>query len=126
MAGCRDRDTNHVVAEVVPGTDRETLQSFVQDHVASGATVYTDDAGGDRGMPFNHSAVRHTIGEYVKGEIHTNGVESFWSMLKRGYMGTYHKMSHRHLSRYVNEFAGCHNARKQDTVDQMWARFEPW
>ena len=50
---------------------------------------------------------------------HTNGIESFWAMLKRGYHGTYHKMSRKHLDRYVAEFAGRHNLRPLDTKDQM-------
>ena len=50
---------------------------------------------------------------------HTNGIESFWAMLKRGYVGTYHKMSSKHLHRYVNEFSGRHNIRTADTIDQM-------
>ena len=50
---------------------------------------------------------------------HTNGVESFWSMLKRGYHGVYHHMSPKHLQRYVDEFAGRHNIREMDTIDQM-------
>ena len=52
-------------------------------------------------------------------QAHTNGIESFWSMLKRGYHGTYHKMSRQHPGRYVNEFSGRHNARSEDTLDQM-------
>ena len=59
------------------------------------------------------------MSEYVKGKAHTNGVESFWSMLKRAHMGTFHKMSPKHLDRYVTEFAGRHNIREADTVDQM-------
>ncbi len=51
--------------------------------------------------------------------VHVNGVESFWSLLKRGYHGTFHKMSPKHLHRYVHEFAGRHNTRDWDTVDQM-------
>ena len=52
---------------------------------------------------------------------HTNGVESFWAMLKRGYHGVYHRMSAKHLQRYVNEFSGRHNVRDRDTIDQMQA-----
>ena len=59
------------------------------------------------------------VGEYVRGKAHTNGVESFWSMLKRGYQGTFHHFSEKHLDRYVGEFAGRHNDRDTDTVDQM-------
>lgn len=55
------------------------------------------------------------------GMAHTNGIESFWSLLKRGYKGTYHKMSAKHLQRYVNEFSGRHNVRTRDTLDQMAA-----
>ena len=57
----------------------------------------------------------------MNGQAHTNGVESFWGMLKRGYHGTYHRMSHKHLQRYVNEFAGRHNIRPLDTIHQMRA-----
>ena len=84
------------------------------------AMVYTDGEAGYVGLP-RHEAVKHTIGEYVRGQAHTNGIESFWSMLKRGYYGTYHKMSPQHLDRYVGEFAGRHNQRPADTVDQMAA-----
>ena len=55
----------------------------------------------------------------MRGQVHTNGVESFWSMLKRGYIGIYHKMSPKHLDRYVTEFEGRHNDRQSDTIDQM-------
>ncbi len=55
----------------------------------------------------------------MRDGVSTNGIESFWSMLKRGYHGTYHHMSAKHLDRYVTEFAGRHNVREADTVDQM-------
>ena len=61
------------------------------------------------------------MGEYVNGQAHTNGIESFWSMLKRGHYGTYHRMSPKHLDGYIAEFAGRHNDRSRDTVDQMRA-----
>lgn len=63
--------------------------------------------------------MRHSVGEYVRGMAHTNGVESFWAMLRRGYHGVYHKISIKHLQRYVNEYAGRHNLRELDTIDQM-------
>ena len=84
-----------------------------------GAKVFTDDAGAYEGMPFDHEAVNHSAGEYVRGMAHTSGVESFWSMLKRGYQGTFHHFSEKHLDRYVGEFAGRHNDREADTIDLM-------
>ena len=115
----KDRKTNSVSAAVVGNTDAKTLQGFVGEHAAKGATVYTDDHGGYHGMPFKHETVKHSISEYVNGMAHTNGIESFWSMFKRGYHGTYHHMSAKHLGRYVTEFSGRHNDRTSDTVDQM-------
>ena len=63
--------------------------------------------------------MKHSVSEYVNGQAHTNGIESFWAMLKRGYHGVYHKMSVKHLNRYVNEFTGRHNVRPLDTMKQM-------
>ena len=119
VVGAKDRDTNRVSAAVVKGTDAKTLQGFVGNHAAKGATVYTDDHGGYQGLPFEHETVKHGISEYVNGMAHTNGIESFWALLKRGYHGTYHHMSEKHLQRYVNEFSGRHGVRAQDTIDQM-------
>ena len=119
VVGAKDRATNRVVAKAVEGTDKETLQGFVKDSADPHATVYTDEAGADETLPFAHAAVKHSVSEYVRGKAHTNGVESFWSMLKRGYVGTYHKMSPKHLQRYVNEFSGRHNVRMADTLEQM-------
>ena len=118
VAGVKDRATNHVAAQVVEHTDRRTLQGFVAEHAKPGARVYTDEHGAYQGLP-NHETVRHSVGNYVNGMAHTNGVENFWSMLKRGYHGVYHYMSPKHLQRYVDEFAGRHNIREMDTIDQM-------
>ena len=71
------------------------------------------------GDGIRHGAVNHSAGEYVRGQAHTNGVESFWSMLKRGFHGTYHRISSKHLHHYVAEFAGRQGVRDMDTVDQM-------
>ena len=121
VVGAKDRETNRVSATVVSNTDAKTLQGFVSDHAVEGATVYTDDHGGYQGMPFEHETVRHSISEYVNGMAHTNGIESFWALLKRGYHGTYHHMSEKHINRYVGEFSGRHNDRSKDTLDQMQA-----
>ena len=68
---------------------------------------YTDSHPGYPGIAdsYHHFSVAHSRGEYVRDEIHTNGIESFWSLLKRGYVGVYHYMSFKHLHRYANEFA---------------------
>ena len=120
VAGVKDRATGRVSAAVVPGTDGPTLRRFVADRTDWLAAVYTDEHPSYAGLP-NHRTVKHTVGEYVDGQAHTNGIESFWSMLKRGYHGTYHQMSGKHLDRYVGEFAGRHNARPLDTIDQLRA-----
>ncbi len=121
MAGAKDRETNRVSATVIQRTTQEELEEFIQDRVEPGSTVYTDDHGGYNRlwMDFEHTSVRHSVREYVKGQAHTNGIESFWAMLKRGYYGTYHRMSEKHLQRYVDEFSGRHNMRQLDTIDQM-------
>ena len=119
VVGAKDRITNKIKAAVVKVTDAKTLQGFVIATTLAGATVYTDDAAAYRGMPFDHASVRHSVGEYVDGMAHTNGIESFWSMLKRAHKGVYHKMSAKHLQRYINEFAGRHGVREHDTIDQM-------
>ena len=119
VAGAKDRATNKVHAEVVEATDAKTLQGFVANHAAPGATVYTDEAAAYKGMPFEHESVRHGSGEYVKDMAHTNGMESFWATLKRAHKGVYHKISPKHLDRYVKQFAGKHNSREADTITQM-------
>ena len=122
VAGAKDRATNEVRAKVVKATDAETLQGFVADHAASGATVYTDEHSAYKGIPYDHGTVRHSAHEYVNGVFgHTNGIESFWATLKRAHKGVYHKISPKHLQRYIDGFAGKHNVRNQDTIDQMGA-----
>ena len=119
VIGIKDRNTGKVSAQAVDNTSKETLQSFVVRHVEGAATVYTDDAMAYNGLPLNHDSVKHFVSEFVRGIVHTNGIESFWSMFKRGYKGIYHKMSYKHLDRYVKEFEQRHNIREMDTIEQM-------
>ncbi len=95
------------------------LRGFAASAAAQGATVYTDDHKGYLGIPHPHETVRHSVSEYVSGMAHTNGIESFWALLKRGYHGTFHHISPKHLQRYVAEFATRHNLRPQDTATMM-------
>ncbi|MCY3705630.1 MAG: IS1595 family transposase [Gammaproteobacteria bacterium] len=118
VVGAKDRDTNKVAAKVIDSTDKATLQGFVQKHAAPDAKVYTDDTSAYKSLG-NHEAVKHSVGEFVKGMAHTNGMESFWATLKRAHKGTFHRLSAKHLQRYVNEFAGRHNIRDMDTIRQM-------
>ena len=120
VAGIKDRKTRQVSARVMEATKADDLQGFVRDHAVAGATLYTDDAGAYQGMSdYDHESVKHSVSEYVRGQAHTNGIESFWSMLKRGYHGTFHHISEKHLHRYVNEFATRHNLREEDTIAMM-------
>ena len=124
VVGAKDRETNQVRAQAIQRTNAATLVPFVEDTAAPGATVYTDDAAAYRSLPtmFNrlhHESVNHSVGEYIRGQAHTNGIESFWSMFKRAYKGTFHKLSPKHLDRYIQEFAAKHNFRNLDTLAQM-------
>ena len=66
---------------------------------------------------YEHMTVNHSAGEYVNEMASTNGIESFWSLLKRGFMGTYHQMSPEHLNKYVNEFSFRHDVLKNSCAD---------
>ena len=84
--------------------------------------VYTDEHASYRGLP-NHESIRHGAKEYARGEVWTNGIESHWAVLKRGYYGVYHWMSPKYLARYACEFAGRQNDRLLDTLEQLSRMF---
>lgn len=120
VAGVKNRDTKQVQAIVIDDADEETLHDFIHDRVKDGASVYTDGSHVYNGLEgYEHEKVIHSRGEYVRGDVHTNGIESFWSGIKRGYIGVYHKMSRKHLHRYIAEFVARQNMRPRDTIDQM-------
>lgn len=105
VVGMLDRETRQVRAEVIPNVKRETLQKKILDRVGFGSTVYTDGWVGYDGLKaekFVHETVNH-IEEYVRGQVHTQAIENFWSLLKRGLNGTYVAVEPFHLSRYVDE-----------------------
>ena len=83
VTGVKDRSTKVVWAQVTRPVDRATVQEFVEEHVDPDATLYTDESSAYDGWP-KREAVRHSVGEYVQEQAHTNGIESFWALLKRG------------------------------------------
>ena len=118
VVGILERDGDVRVAHI----RKQDAPDMVLENVCpENATLMTDAAVVYKhlGATYDHHAVNHSVGEYVRGEAHTNGIESFWATLKRGYKGTYHYMSHKHLERYITEFAGRHNVRDHDTIVQM-------
>lgn len=120
VVGMKDRATNQIDAQVVEDVTGQTLLGFIGERINEETQVYTDTALAYSPLE-KHTTVNHSVGEYVRGQAHTNGIESFWAMLKRAYTGTFHNISFKHLQRYVNEFAGRHNLRCADTRDQMAA-----
>ena len=125
--GMKDRWSGHFLAEIArvddewgSRLDAMTLKGFIRRNALPGAVVFTDNNKTYRNIRgFKHTWVTHSRGEYVRGEVHVNGVESFWATFKRGYKGTYHKMSEKHLARYVSEFVGRHNMRGLDDLEKM-------
>ena len=110
VAGVVSRGRKQAIAKKVQKADAATLVPFVEGATAPGSTVYTDDAPMYDALPniFNrlqHESVNHSAGEYVRGKAHTNGVESFWALLKRGYTGVFHDITYKHLDRYLAEFS---------------------
>jgi len=118
VVGMKNRPTNEVSARVIPAVNRNELMGFVEHRVLSDAMVYTDGASVYRNRR-NHESVSHSRGEYVRGSVHTNGIESFWSLLKRAYMGTWHYVSPKHLHRYLAEMIARHNMRGLSVSRQL-------
>ena len=97
VAGAKGRETNRVTARTVKGTDTATLQGFVWNTAKPGTSVYTEDAAAYRDMAgYRDEAVNCSAGECVRQQAQTNGIESFWAILKRRYQGTYYYFCKRH------------------------------
>ena len=114
-----------VKAFVVQETNARTLETVIADNVDSTATLYTDQHGGYQkmGRMYDHHIVNHSVREFVKGAVYTNGIESFWAILKRGYYGIYHSWSVKHLQRYVNEFAIRANMKNVSQTQKIMITF---
>ncbi|HEV2922954.1 MAG TPA: IS1595 family transposase [Solirubrobacteraceae bacterium] len=112
VMGFRERGSGTVHAEVIPNAKGATLKPIVAERVQDGSTIYTDQWNGYTGLEerFTHETVNHAE-EYVRGRVHTNGIENFWAMLKRGLNGTYVSVDPEHLFRYVDERVFTYNGR---------------
>lgn len=119
VAGALQRG-GHVRAEIIPDTTRRTLHAHVRKHVADGAAVYTDTHQSYTGLErdFEHATIDHAE-RYVDGRVHTNGLENFWSLLKRGLHGTYVSVEPFHLFRYLDERVFTYNLREQSDRDRF-------
>ena len=118
VVGMKDRETNRVSAAVSLVVDRDHLHTFIRGRIVEGAAVYTDDLPAYDGFP-HHRSVNHSAKQYVDGDVHTNGIESFWAVLKRGIIGVYHHVSPKHLPRYLLEFTGRYNRKGLSIWHQM-------
>lgn len=111
-----------LIAKVVPYVNQITLQPLVKQYVLKDARIISDNFWGYRGLNKHfkiHDVINHTLNEYVNGTIHTNTIEGFWSLMKRGIFGIYHFASPKHLQRYVDEFAYRYNSRKLPDAERF-------
>jgi transposase-like protein len=107
-----------VMAVKVPNTDRITLMPHIQKNVAPTTTIYTDEMSAYDTLNqngYNHQIINHSEHIYVRANVHTNTIEGFWSLVKRGIGGVYHSVSPQYLQSYVNEYSFRYNHRKDDT-----------
>lgn len=114
------RRGGQIRCEVVENVNTQSVMDVIEHHVEKGETVITDYLPSYRlvGLDFIHSRINHSI-KYVDGEIHTNGVENFWSLLKRGIVGSYHHVSPKYLPLYLDEFVSRFNARHLENGDYV-------
>src|ERR1700679_90233 len=106
VMGMLNRQTRQIRAKVIPNVKRETLQAEILNNIGFNAHVYTDGFSADEGLDkfknFTHKTVNH-MNEYVNGRVHTQGIENFWSLLKRGLTGTYVAVEPFHMDAYIDE-----------------------
>jgi transposase-like protein len=110
-----------VVAMKVTNTTKGIIQPIIENNVVKGANIFTDEWKAYKGLNknFSHSVVKHGQGEYVVENAHTNTIEGFWSLLKRGIIGIYHQVSSKHLDKYVDEFEFRYNTRQMSEFERV-------
>lgn len=110
-----------VKTKVLLDVTGSSLKGAVREFVHPGSIMVSDDARGYRSLEndYAHVIINHSAGEYVNGAFHTNGVENFWSLFKRGIIGIYHQVSHKHLQAYADEFAYRYNTRKVSDQERL-------
>ena len=102
-----------VALKYVDGETTKNMVDFVKTHVPADSTIYSDEAAAYKQLKktYKHDNVKHSLNIYVEGQVHTNTIENFWSVLKRGLDGVYHQVSDKHISRYLDEYAARFNNR---------------
>lgn len=122
VVGMRERTSGHIRMKALEDVTRQSLADFIREHIKPGSQIHTDQYGSYLWLDsseFAHKSVNHAR-TYVDGKIHTNGVENVWSLLKRGVMGVFHKVSEKYLPLYLNEFAFRFNNRNEfDIMDRV-------
>jgi transposase-like protein len=120
VIGLLERGGN-VKARKAKDVSGKTLKSFIKQNVKEGSQLMTDEWKSYNGLSllYGHSIINHSMGEYVNGCVHTNTLEGFWSLLKRGVIGQYHYVTPRYLNKYVDEFCFRYNNRKNSDIFEL-------
>ncbi len=120
-----------VRAVPISNTDQHTLQTTIHENITTGSQLFTDDHKGYIGIEraYQHDTVNHSAKEFVNGMAHTNGIESVWAVLKRGFNGIYHNWSRKHCRAYVDEFSfrlneGCCERDTQDRLNSLFSQMD--
>lgn len=113
-----------VRAQKIPSRGARAISGFIKESVEPGGRLMTDDYAGYQkiGRDYQHSIINHSKLEYVEGMTHTNSIENFWSLFKRGVIGSFHKVSEKHLDRYLDEFTYRFNGREDERLFQNTIR----
>lgn len=121
VIGAVQRDGN-IMVKHVNSVGKKAIKEFIISNIDDSANISTDEHGGYKHLTsigFKHQSVRHAVGEYVRGTVHTNTIEGAWSLLKRGIIGIYHSVSVKHLHRYCVEFEYRYNTRKINDAERF-------